>query len=122
MAIIVIDYDDTIVFQDYPRSGAIKPGAKDVINRLHSEGHKILIWTCRAGDRKEIAADYLTKEGVLFHTINENLDEVCAMYGGDTRKLSGDIYIDDKQLGGIPDDWELIYKIIKKQLIWQSSL
>lgn len=116
MAIISIDYDDTIVVADYPRAGIIKPHAKEVINRLYDAGHKILIWTCRAEERKTIAYDYLITNGVRFHLINENLPEVQELYGGDTRKMSADIYIDDKQLGGLPDSWLTIEKLIYKQL------
>jgi phenylalanyl-tRNA synthetase beta subunit len=35
-------------------------------------------------------------------------------YKQDCRKISGDIYIDDKNLGGIPDDWNEIYELIQK--------
>ena len=28
----MIDYDDTIVYQDFPRSGVLKPNAKEVID------------------------------------------------------------------------------------------
>jgi hypothetical protein len=33
-------------------------------------------------------------------------------YGSDCRKISGDVYIDDKNLGGIPDDWDEIERMI----------
>jgi hypothetical protein len=83
---------------------------------LLNEGYKILIWTCRKDDRKDTAANYLREQGVRFHAINENLPEVIEFWGSDTRKLSADIYVDDKQLGGLPDDWALIYELIKKQI------
>lgn len=112
----MIDYDDTIVYQDFPRSGVLKPNAKEVINRLYDEGHRIIISTCRAEDRAETAKNYLVDKGVKFDKFNENLDWSIAQYKGDTRKISADVYIDDRNLGGIPDDWNLIYEMIQKQL------
>ena len=116
-ATISIDYDDTIVYQDFPNSGTIKPNAKEVINRLYDEGHHILIWTCRSFDRLETAKNYLIECGIRFHLMNENLPSNIEKYGGDTRKMSADIYIDDRQLGGIPDDWLEIEKIVRKDII-----
>ena len=110
--IISIDYDDTIVDADYPNSGAIKPFAKEVINRLYDQGHYILIWTCRANDRLDVAKSYLDECGVKYHTINENLPHIIEQYNGDTRKQSADVYIDDKSLMGIPT-WLEIYNILQ---------
>ena len=121
-ATISIDYDDTIVYQDFPNSGTIKPNAKEVINRLYDEGHHILIWTCRAFDKVKTAKNYLIECGVRFHLINENLPSNIEQYGGDTRKMSADIYIDDRQLGGIPDDWLEIEKMIRKDIIKAEAI
>jgi hypothetical protein len=121
-ATISIDYDDTIVYQDFPNTGTIKPNAKEVINRLYDEGHHILIWTCRAFERVQTAKDYLIECGVRFHLINENLPSNIEQYGGDTRKMSADIYIDDRQLGGIPDDWLEIEKMIRKDIIKAEAI
>lgn len=116
MAFISIDYDDTIVYQDFPNAGTIKPNAVKVINRLHEEGHQIMIWTCRVGERFDIAMNYLKEQGIKFHIANVNHPDIIAKFGEDTRKMFADIYIDDKQLGGIPDDWDVIYELIIKQL------
>ena len=116
IATISIDYDDTIVYQDFPNSGTIKPNAKEVINRLYDDGHHILIWTCRAFDKLEIAKNYLIECGIKFHLINENLPNNIEQYGGDTRKMSAHIYIDDRQLGGIPDDWLEIERMVIKDI------
>ena len=121
-ATISIDYDDTIVYQDFPNSGTIKPHAKEVINRLYDEGHHILIWTCRTLENAKTAKRYLIECGIRFHLINENLPSNIEKYGGDTRKMSADIYIDDRQLGGIPDDWLEIEKIIRKDIIKSEAI
>jgi len=114
--IVSIDYDDTIVFSDYPNSGEIKQNAKEAINRLYDSGITILIWTCRSGEALKTAENYLRDIGVKFHHINENLPSIVNDWGGDTRKMWADIYIDDKQLGGLPESWLDIEDMIYKQL------
>ena len=115
-AIISIDYDDTIVYSDYPNIGTIKPHAADVINRLHDAGHFIIIWTCRSGEHETMAADYLRSNGVKFHHINENHPDNIAQYDSDSRKIFADVYVDDKQLGGLPESWLEIETILTQQI------
>lgn len=121
-ATISIDYDDTIVYQDFPNSGTIKPNAKEVINRLYNDGHHILIWTCRAKENLEIAKKYLIDCGVNYHLINHNLPSNIERYGSDTRKMSADIYIDDRQLGGIPEDWLEIERLVRLDIIKSEAI
>lgn len=116
MAIISIDYDDTIVYADYPNIGTIKPHAREVINNLYNQGHTIIIWTCRSGDHEQMAAMYLRDMGVKFHHINENHPENIVQYDSDSRKIFADIYIDDKQLGGLPESWLTIDEVLQEQL------
>lgn len=116
MAIISIDYDDTIVYADYPNIGTIKPHAREVINNLYNQGHFIIIWTCRSGEHESAAADYLRSLGVKFHHINENHPENIVQYDSDSRKIFADIYVDDKQLGGLPESWLTIDEVLQEQL------
>lgn len=116
MAIISIDYDDTIVVADYPNTGKIKPFAALVINTLFEEGHTIIINTCRTEEHEWLAGKYLDDCGVKYHHINENHPDNIAMYDSDSRKIYADVYIDDKQLGGLPDHWLEIDKVLREQL------
>ena len=61
-------------------------------------------------------SDILKENGIKYHYINCNLPSQIEYFGMDCRKISADIYIDDKQLGGIPDDWNLIYDLVHKQI------
>jgi len=108
-----IDFDNTLVYSDYPNILGPKPNAVEIVNTLYSEGYKIIINTCRAENYQEDAENWLWLHGVLYHKINENLEEDIKFYGMDCRKISSDIVIDDKQLGGIPNDWNEIYNLIK---------
>ena len=115
--IIAIDFDGTIADSKFPDCGTIKPNAKEVINTLFEAGHEIIIWTCRFEKDEHAAKEFLDNHGVKYHKINEHMDWAIEKFGNNTRKIFADIYIDDKNVGGLPD-WLEIYNILKtKHLI-----
>ena len=95
--IIAVDFDGTLVENKFPMIGS--PRWK-VINNLKTHqinGDKIILWTCRDGDRLRQAVEYCIDElGLHFDAINENLDEIKVVWGNDTRKVYADQYWDDK--------------------------
>ncbi|MDL2308529.1 hypothetical protein LJC68_03320 [Bacteroidales bacterium OttesenSCG-928-B11] len=107
--IIAIDFDGTICQNEYPGIGALYADAKKVINQLHEDGHYIIIWTCRENERLLTAVNWLLENGIKFHRINDHQPENLAKYGGNTRKVYAHLYIDDKQVGGLPS-WDEIYE------------
>jgi hydroxymethylpyrimidine pyrophosphatase-like HAD family hydrolase len=109
-----IDFDGTIVEANYPNIGALKPNAKKIINQLFDEGHEIIINTCRAGIYEGEAYKFLEENGIQYTFVNSNLPRLIEEFRQDCRKISADLYIDDKQLGGIPDDWDEIYELIQE--------
>jgi len=111
---LAIDFDNTIVEEKYPDIGNLLPGAKKYINKLYEQGYYIIINTCRANDQELEAEDYLYRKGISFHRLNENQPSRILQYGTDCRKISADIYIDDKNLGNLPD-WKTIYKLIRQK-------
>lgn len=113
--VIAIDFDDTIAENMYPEVGRMKPHAKEIINKLYDEGHEIIIWTCRWDDAADKARDFLAQHGIKYHKFNEHIDWALEEFKNDTRKIYADIYIDDKQLGGIPECWREIYSILKEK-------
>lgn len=100
--VIAIDFDGTIATLSFPQVGELVPMAREVINTWYDVGHTILIHTCRTGRRQGYAEDFLEEYNIKYHWINTNAPEVVTTYRTDTRKLSADLYIDDKQLGGLP--------------------
>jgi hypothetical protein len=109
--VIAVDFDGTIVEHAYPRIGKPIPFAIDVLRKLQQEEHHILIlWTVREGPLLKEALDYCEKKGLKFYSVNSNYPEEGL--GETPRKLSADIFIDDKNIGGIPD-WGIIYRMIK---------
>lgn len=110
---LAIDFDATIVVEEYPNIGPLLPQAKKYINKLYEQGYYIIINTCRANDQELEAEDFLYKEGIHFHKLNENQPGRILQYGTDCRKISADLYIDDKNLGTLPN-WKTIYKLIRQ--------
>ena len=113
--ILAIDFDGTIAELAWPEVGALKKDADVFINILYNEGHTIIINTCRTGKYEGMAQDFLEHHGIKYHYINSNDPELIKLYKQDCRKISADIYIDDKCLMGLPKTWEEIYYLIQKK-------
>lgn len=113
--VIAIDFDGTIVTEEYPEIGKPIKGSIKYIKRLYNEGCYIIIHTCRSTDLPVILAKkYLDRAGIPYHKFNENLEQLIEKYGGDCRKLSADLYVDDRNLEPLPNNWKKIYKKVKK--------
>lgn len=109
---IAVDFDGTIVEHEYPKIGKPVPFALDVLKKLQQEEHHTLIlWTVREGNLLQEAIDYCESNGLKFYAHNKNFPGE-EYKEGDPRKLSVDLFIDDRNLGGLPD-WGIIYKVIK---------
>ena len=113
---ISIDFDGTIVDEAFPGVGKMKPKANVFINKLYDQGCKILINTCRTGSYEGDAENFLKRMNISYHYINCNLPQSIEYFKQDCRKLSADVYIDDKCLMGLPDTWEEIYNIIQTKI------
>jgi histidinol phosphatase-like enzyme len=113
--IIAIDFDGTIVADQYPEIGQLKPNAKEVIQQLKEDGHYIIIWTCRTGTRMYQVRDFLNEQEIPFDQINKSNPDNVEKYGIDTRKVYADVYIDDKGLHELPEDWIDIYVMIESK-------
>jgi hydroxymethylpyrimidine pyrophosphatase-like HAD family hydrolase len=110
--IIAIDFDGTIVDNMYPHIGKMRLHAPEVINQLHKEGHDIIIWTCRTGKELEEALLFLDDNNIWYDYVNENSTKSNFQ---PYPKIYYDFCIDDRSLGGIPEDWYEIYGIIKEE-------
>lgn len=110
---IAVDFDGTIVEHKYPKIGKELPFAFDTLKAIQREGFRLILWTSREGERLEEAIEYCRKNGLVFYSVNSIYPTGYMFKGkGDTpRKLIADIYIDDRNLGGLPD-WGTIYRII----------
>ena len=112
--IIAVDFDGTLTMDRYPEIGSPKPYAVETMKRLKADGHYIILWTCRRGDRLEAAINWLLEQGIPFDRVNAHEPRNLALYGDDTRKVYAHDYIDDKQVGGLPT-WPEIYDYITEE-------
>jgi hypothetical protein len=119
--IISIDFDNTIVSQAYPEVGILKSNCKRIINKWYEAGHKIIINTCRSGKFHGDCEKFLIENGISFNYINCNLPELITFYGADTRKISADVYIDDRNLGGLPE-WLEIEKMMDQLFLEYAEM
>lgn len=113
---IAIDFDGTITREDNKDCsiGEIKPYAARIINKFYRDGYIVIINTLRNNDIEDIVK-FLKKKRIKFHYLNEN-EPTRIEYYGDTRKIAADIYIDDRGLMGIPEDWRDIYAIVRQSI------
>ena len=110
---IAIDMDGTIVQNKWPEVGPLRWGAKPVIRWLKRRGHTLILFTCREGKLLNEAIDYLYANRIYLHYYNENTRERIEQFGGDCRKISADLYLDDKGL--FPGWW-----IVPPVVLWME--
>ena len=109
--VIAVDFDGTIVTHEYPRIGKEIPFAIDSLKRLQTQPDILLImWTVREGKELEEAVQFCLERGLEFYAVNKNYPEESSDFP-EPRKLKADLFIDDRNLGGLPD-WGIIYRMI----------
>jgi len=108
--IIAVDFDGTIVEHKYPAIGRQRAFAFDTLKALQKKGHRLILWTHRSGPTLAAAVNYCKDYGFEFYAVNKNFPEEC-WDADDSRKILADLYIDDRNLGGIPS-WGDIYLMI----------
>lgn len=111
---IAVDFDGTIVEHRYPEIGKEKPFAIQCLKQLQQEGNRLILWTSREGKLLEEAVAFCHERGLDFYAVNSNQPD-DALFKHPSAKVIADVYIDDRNLGGIPDDWGVIYEMITKK-------
>lgn len=100
---IAVDFDGTLVEDKFPEIGEPRNIIINAIRRLQICGVRTILWTCRRDDQNgnhlEKAVQWCKEHGLEFDAVNENLPEVQEKWGGDTRKVLADYYLDDKAVG-----------------------
>lgn len=109
--IIAVDFDGTIVEDDFPAIGKPKMFAFETLKLLKKDGHRLILWTFRTGRVLKAAVEFCAENGIEFYAVNasfagEKFDENEA-----SRKINADVFIDDRNIGGMKG-WGEIYQII----------
>lgn len=110
---IAVDFDGTIVEDAYPEIGKPQVFAFETLKRLQEQGHRLILWTYRCGDRLDEAVAFCEKKGIVFYAVNKSFPEEEE----DTdrsRKILADLFIDDRNLGGFPG-WAEVYQTLTNE-------
>jgi len=94
--VIAVDFDGTLCKNLWPKIG--EPN-KTLIEQLIEEkknGAALILFTCREKKLLSDAVKWCKGQGLTFDCVNKNLAERIRAYKGDSRKISADLYIDDK--------------------------
>ena len=109
---IAVDFDGTIVTHRYPDIGKEVPFAIKTLKMLQKDGHRLILWSVREGKLLQDAVDWCRERGLEFYAVNRDYpEEEKEKNQNFSRKLKADVWIDDRNVGGIPD-WGTIYRII----------
>ena len=117
--IIAVDFDGTIVEHKYPNIGEELPFATSTLRILAAQQHRLILWTVRRGKLLEEAVEWCRRRGVEFYAVNKNFPEEILDSSVCFGKINADIFIDDCNLGGIPD-WGVIYSMITENKQWSD--
>ncbi|MBR0433812.1 MAG: hypothetical protein IJK15_09000 [Bacteroidaceae bacterium] len=119
---IAVDFDGTIVRHRYPAIGEEIPFAVQTLKMLAEERHQLILWTVREGELLDAAIEWCRERGLEFYAINRDFpEEDVTRNESFTRKLKVDMWIDDRNVGGLPD-WGTIYRIIHEGKTYEQIL
>ena len=96
--VFAVDFDGTLCENAWPKIGQPHHDMINWIKQLREDGHKIILWTCRTDMNLVKAIVWCAEHGLFFDAVNDNLEEFKHKFGGDSRKVLADYYIDDKSL------------------------
>ena len=100
--IFAVDFDGTLCFGKWPELGAPNiPLIKTLINKQRCDD-KLILWTCHTGEALKNAVEWCRQKGLVFDAVNDNLPDIVKLYGSNSRKITFDYFIDDKNT--LPDD------------------
>jgi len=108
---IAVDFDGTIVHHRYPDIGEEMPFAIETLKMLQAEQHQLILWSVREGKLLDDAVNWCRERGLEFYAVNRDYPEEKDTHNNFSRKLKADVWIDDRNIGGIPD-WGTIYRMI----------
>ncbi len=107
---VAVDFDGTIVENDYPQLGKPMLFAFETLKELQKRGFTLILWTIRTGKLLDEAVEFCRQNGVEFYAINQNHPEEV-FDSSLPRKIEVDVFIDDRNLGGFPG-WEKVFSML----------
>jgi len=119
---IAVDFDGTIVEHAYPEIGKERPFAIETLKMLIADRHRLILWSVREGELLDEAVKWCRDRGVEFYAVNKDFPEEDETKNNNfSRKLKADLFIDDRNIGGLPD-WGTIYRMINENKTYQDLI
>ena len=87
------------------------------LKTLQKEGHQLILWTVREGELLDEAVEWCKERGLEFYAINRDHPDFSSDPTDGGRKLAVDMFIDDRNVGGIPD-WGVIYQVVHEGITY----
>ena len=99
----------------YPEIGKKLPCAAVPHKLWFAARHKLILWSVREGKLLDEAVNWCKERGIEFYAVNRDYPEERGTDNNNhfSRKLKVDMFIDDRNIGGLPD-WGTIYRMIKE--------
>ena len=91
-----VDFDGTLCRNAWPDIGEPNMELIEQLKLARQSGVALILWTCREGEAQARAVLWCVGFGLFFDAVNRNVPERIATYGMDARKVSADVYIDDR--------------------------
>lgn len=113
--VIAVDFDNTLAFTSYPKIICPNNPVIDFIKEEHKKGSIIILNTCRCGVHLENALLWLNDHEVPIDLVNENTKDRISLFQGDSRKISADLYIDDKSVNPLLEHFQIRSYGIKEE-------
>ena len=89
---------------------------------LIQDHHKLILWSVREGELLDEAVEWCRVRGVEFYAVNKDFPEEDVEKNRHfSRKLKVDMWIDDRNVGGLPD-WGTIYRMITERKSYEDIM
>jgi len=72
---IAVDFDGTLVENEYPDIGKPKLFAFETLKALQEKGFRLILWTVRSGKELDDAVAFCRSNGIEFYAVNRNYPE-----------------------------------------------
>jgi hypothetical protein len=110
--VVAIDFDGTIVENEYPNIGPLKENAIRCIRLLKEIGCYIIITSCRTNTKLHPnLAERLTQVRIIKDFLERNNIPFDEIDDGSQGKVFADVYIDDRAVR-FENNWEEIVRIV----------
>lgn len=94
--VIAVDFDGTLCISNWPKIGTPNTELIEQLKEERKNGAAVILFTCREGRLLKDAVKWCGDQGLAFDAVNRNLKERIRAYKMDPRKISADVYIDDR--------------------------